>query len=392
MVSGIKYMKKPSIFTTIYPEKFIDAFKGKKQANIQNLLGSIAILEKSQTSDMSKFALSYNKTKGYASRLRYNDYFPLQNNYNKLLSGKSFQTHGGKKVLDPITQEPKKNPDPVKLGYVIIIDRPYSTKGIPTPQYFLTLKGFFLITGYNLNSDELKSMINNASKISLFFCFIKKVMDDYSISFVREIFIKPIQKVLLRSDIFQGGNMNFYFGNFADAISEAISKKMKAINKKRKEDVNKKPDSYFSEKITKEYMQLHPTRPFSDLVRIKKRDELQDTANIVYQFLLTGIESLMDNVFYSDKPKEDWYDSLVDHFYPKEESKVLFLKFGYDSENILMNKVMQSLSQTYAYFDYGILPYKENKLPRSKAWKRHQKFKRKGSRTKLRNEIDLSNL
>jgi len=208
------------------------------------------------------------------------------------------------------------------------------------------------------------------------FCFIKTILDNTSINFVNEIFIKPIQKVLLRSDIFQGGDMDFYFGNFADAISDSLSKKMKAVNKKRKEDINNKPDSYFSKKITPEYMQLHPTRPFSDLIRIKKRDELQDTADIVHQFRMAGIESLMDNVFYSSTPREDWYDSLVDHFYPTEESKVLFLKFGYDSEKYLMNKVMQSLSLTYEYFDYGILPYKEKKLPRSKAWKRNQKFKK----------------
>lgn len=385
-------MGKSNIWSTIYPEKFIDVFKGKKQANILNLLGSISILRESQTPDMAKFVLSYGRGKGYASTLRYRDYHKLQSQYHKLLLDKSNKLHGGKKILDEITGEPKKDPSPVKFGYAIIIGSHESTKAIPMSQYFLTLKGFFLISGYKLKPSELKSMINNASKVSLFFCFIKTIMDNYSINFVTEIFIKPIQKVLLRSDIFQGGTMDYYFGNFADAISDSLSKKMKAVNKKRKENINNKSDSYFSKKITREYMQLHPTIPFSDLIRIKKRDELHDTADLVYQFRVVGIESLMNNVFYSSDLKEDWYDSLIDYFYHTEKSKVLFLQFGYDSEKILMNKVMYSLSQTYAYFDYGVLPYIERKLPRSKAWKKHQKFKRKGAKSNLSNEFDLSNL
>ncbi len=376
MVSGIKSPKKTNIWTTIYPQYFIDIFKGKKQGNILNLLGSISILGESQTSDMAKFVLSHDKTKGYASELKYRDYHHLQDEYSRLFSNRLMYSSGGKKILDEITGEPKKYSNPIDHGYVIITGKPKSAKGIPTPKYFLTLKGFFLIVGYGLTDSELKSMIDNASKVSLFFCFIKTVMDDYSIKFVTEIFIKPIQKVLLRSDIFQGGNMDFYFGNFADAISESLSKKMKAVNKKRNEDINNKPDSYFSKKITCEYMQLHPTRPFSDLIRIKKRDDLQDIDDLLNHFKMEGIESLMENVFYSSNPKEDWYDSLFDHFYPSKESKTLFLKFGYDSEKYLMNKVMQSLSLAYAYFDYGILPYTEKKLPRSKALKRHQKFKK----------------
>ncbi len=385
-------MEKSNIWSTIYPKKFIDVFKGKKQANILNLLGSISILGESQTPDMAKFVLSYGRGKGYASTLRYRHYNKLQSQYHKLLLDKSNKLHGGKKILDEITGEQKKDPSPVKFGYAIIIGSHKSTKDIPMPQYFLTLKGFFLIVGYDLTHSELKSMINNASKVSLFFCFIKTVMDNYSINFVLEIFIKPIQKVLLRSDIFQGGNIDFYFSNFADTISDSLSKKMKAVNEQRKENINNKPDSYFSKKITREYMQLHSTRIFSDLIRIKRRDELQDADDIIYQFRVAGIESLMENIFYSNKPQDDWYESLVDHFYHSKESKRLFLEFGCESEKYLMNKVMYSISQTYAYFGCGLLPYTEKKLPRSRIWKRHQKFKRKGSKSKLRNEFDLSNL
>ncbi len=461
MLLGIKYSIKSNIWSTIYPARSIDIFKGRKQENIVDLIATLAINGDQNTTHIAEF-LDYKRFQKDSSNIteklsekiieemnnelddilfqilseeltdeiteKYDEVVSeelekkadteipeyvdsteykinqlkliykthTRNDLSRLLTGRLKYFHGGTKK----SNEVKRYSNPLDFGYVIITDNPENDKGKFIPQYFLTLKGFLLIVGYDLTHDELKSVIENASKISLFFCFIKKIMNETSISFVNKIFIKPIQTVLLRSDIFQGGNMNFYFSNFADVISDTLSKKMKVVNKQRKENINNKPDSYFSKKITKEYMQLHPTRPFSDLIRIKKRDELHDTADIVYQFLLTGIESLMDNVYYSDKPKEDWYDSLVDHFYPKEESKVLFLKFGYDSENILMNKVMQSLSQTYAYFEYGILPYKENKLPRSKAWKRHQKYKKPdkdlikkyGLKGKIPKELDLSNL
>ena len=400
MVSGTKSTKNSDIWCTIYPTKFIDIFKGKQQANIQNLLGSVAVLGDSQTSDMAKYVLSYGKTKGFVSELRYRDYYPLQNNYSRILSDNSVQTHGGKKILDELTGEPKKNPNPVKLGYAVITGKPESTKGIPTPKYFLTLKGFLLVIGFSLNTSELRLVINNASKISLFFCFIKNVLDNESVQFVTDIFIKPIQKVLLRSDIFQNGDIDFYFSNFADAISLSLSEKMKMIYEKRKNNINNKSDSYFSEKITSEYMKLHSTLKFSDLIERKKRDELYDLTDVIFKFRTAGIESVMDNVFYSNQTRNDWYESLIDYFYPTNESKSFFLKFGTESEKHLMYKLMQSLYFSYTFFNYGLLPYKEKKLPRSKEWKRNQKykkpdkefFKKYGSKFKTMKEYDISNL
>lgn len=69
---------------------------------------------------------------------------------------------------------------------MIITAKPENTKGKLIHHYFLTLKGFFLVVGYELNQSELKSMIENASKISLFFCFIKTVMDNSSVDFVTD--------------------------------------------------------------------------------------------------------------------------------------------------------------------------------------------------------------
>ena len=392
MVSGTKSSEKVDIWNTIYPKNSVDIYKGKKQGNILNLLGGISILGDSKTSDIAKFVLSYGKTEGYASELKYRDYHSLQDEYSRLFSNRLMYSSGGKKIIDTATKKPKRYSNPIDYGYVFIVGKPKSTKGIPTPKYFLTLKGFFLIVGYDLTPSELKSMIYNASEISMFFCFIKTVLDNTSIDFVTDIFIKPIQKVLSQSNIFQGGNLDFYFSIFADSISLSLSEKMKTISEKRKQKILKKPDSYFSKKITREYMQLHPTRIFSDLVRIKKREELQDIDDLLIRFKKEGIESLMENVFYSDNPPEDWYDSLFDHFYPSKSSPLFLLKFGHDTERTLLYKVMQSVSLAYSYFDYGILPYKEKKLPRSKAWKRHRRFKKSASGSKPMREFDISNL
>ena len=459
MVSGIKYAIKSNIWSTIYPARSVDIFKGRKQENIVDLIATLAINGNQNTADIAEFldheryqkdssekseklsekiieemtsdlddilfqilseALAEEITEKFdeavseelgkkvdeetsvylenykINQLKLNYKTHIRNDLKRLLTGRLKYFHGGTKK----SNEVKRYLNPMDLEYVVITDTPENSKGKLIPQYFLTLKGFFLLSGYDLVYHELKLVIENASKISLFFCFIKKIMNETSISFVNEIFIKPIQKVLLHSDIFQGGDVDFYFSNFADEISDALSKKIKAIDEKMRQDIMNKPDSYFSKKITSEFIQFHYTKSFSELIRIKKNLEVVDRDDLLYQFREAGIESLMDNVFYSSTPKEDWYESLVDHFYPTEESKILFLKFGYDSEKYLMNKVMYSLSQTYAFFGYGFLPYTEKKLPRSKAWKRNQKykkpdkafFKKHGSKFKPSDEYDISNL
>lgn len=461
MVSGIKYTIKSNIWSTIYPARSVDIFKGRKQENIVDLIATLAINGDQNTTHIAEFLdherfqkdsstiseklsekiieemtsglddilfqtlseilteeitekfdesvseelekKAYTKIPEYVDSTDYKIHqlkliykIHIRNDLNRLLTGRLKYFHGGTKK----SNEVKRYLNPMDLEYVVITDTPENDKGKFIPQYFLTLKGFFLVVGYDLTHHELKLVIENASKISLFFCFIKKIMNETSISFVNEIFIKPIQTVLLRSDIFQGGDMNFYFSNFADVISNSLSKKMKTIDEKMKQDIMNKPDSYFSEKITSEFMKFHHTKSFSELIRIKKNLEIVDRDDLLYQFRVAGIESLMDNVFYSSKPKEDWYESLIDYFYPTEESKILFLKFGNDSEKYLMNKVMYSLSQTYVFFGYGFLPYTEKKLPRSKAWKRNQKYKKQdkaffkkyGSKFKPRDEIDISNL
>jgi len=37
---------------------------------------------------------------------------------------------------------------------------------------------------------------------------------------------------------------------------------------------------------------------------------------------------------------------------------------------------MQSIYLTYTHFDYGLLIYTPKKLPRSKEWRRNQKYKK----------------
>lgn len=419
MVSGTKQLIKGNIWTTIYPEKSIDVFKGKKQENTVDLLGTLAINGNGNTADIANFLnntrfpkdAKENKNKEEKKPiqfqyelsdmnkgqliLKYKNY--LQNNFNRLLTGRLDYTHAGKKIKE--NKKPKRYPNPIDLGYVIITSAPENTKRKNIKKYFLTLKGFFLVSGYELNNEELEKMINNASKVSLFFCFIKTVMDNSSVDFISEIFIKPIQKVLLRSDMFQGGSMDFYFGNFADAISISLHKKINKTIETRKKDILDKPVSYFYKKITLDYRQLHPTKKTQDLIYLKIKDELKDADDILSHLKKEGIESLMDYVFYSDTPREDWYDSLFDYFYPSEESSSLFLQFGYD-EKSLMNKVMNSISLTYAYYDYGLLKYTPKKLPRSKAWKRNQAykkpdkafFKKYGSKFKPKPDFDLSHL
>ena len=390
MVLGMKSAIKSNIWTTIYPEKSIDIFKGKKRENIVDLLGTIAIIGNATTTNITKFIHSQRFTNSskdtpvafpYDSdeikethlRLRYHEY--LRNNFNRLLTGRLKYTHIRKKTKEE--KEPKKYLNPVDLGYIIITGKPENTKGKFIPKYFLTLKGFFLVAGYEFNQSELKSVIENASKVSIFFCFIKTVMDKSSLDFVNEIFIKPLRPVLVRSDIFQGHDMDFYFSNFADAISRSLSEKMKTIDKIRQKNIDNKPVSYFYNKITDDYRKLYPHRDTKDLIRFKIDDEKSDIDDLISHFRKEGIESLMDNVFYCDIKKEDWYESIIEHFYTDQELKFPFLDFAYDAERYLVDKVMQNIQFTYYPLLGKSIPKNPRKrLLRSKSWKRHQKFKK----------------
>jgi len=404
VVLGTEPLIKSNIWATIYPQKSIDVFKGNKQENTVNLLGTLSLIGNSNTTDITTFIYPHKFPKSSEEKsyefprdttdmkitdLKLTHLDSLRNNLNLLLKGRLTLTHSGKKIVDDDGNF-KRYPSPVDLKYVIITNTPKNDKGKSINQYFLTLKGFFLVMGYDLTSSEFKSVIENASKISLFFCFIKTVMYSTSIDFVIEIFIKPIRQVLLRSDIFQGGNMDFYFGNFADVISSALSKKMTLIDKTNKKNIGKKPVSYFYKQITFEYRRQYPYASTEDLISFKMNDAEDD---LVPLFKKNGIESLMDNVFYYENQKEDLYESITEHFYTPSELKSSFLDFGYDFERLLVGKVMQSIHFTYySLLGQPIPKIPRKKLLRSKGWKRHQKYKRKGSKFKPMKEYDISNL
>lgn len=396
-------MIKSNIWVTIYPPKSIDVFKGNKQENTVNLLGTLALIGNSNTTDIAKFLYPKKflnvKEKSYEfprdssdmvmTDLKLTHLDSLRNNLNLLLKGRLVITHGGKKIRDD-DDNFKRHPNPVDLGYVVVTGSPKNKKGKFIPQYFLTLKGFLLILGYEFDVVDLKSIINNASKISKFFGFIKYVMDLTTISFVRDVFINPIRKVLLRSDIFEGGNLDFYFSNFADVISNSLSTKMKLIDKKNKEKIMNTNILYFYKKITPEYRKQYPFATTEDLISFKMRDE-ED--NYIPLFKKEGIESLMDNVFYYENKKEDWYVSLTEYFYTRSELETSFLDLGCENEQILIDKVMQSINFTYHSLQGLPIPKTpRKKLPRSKSWKRQQGYKREGSKSKPMNEFDLSNL
>jgi len=370
MVLGMKSAIKSTKWNTIFESGSVDIFKGKKRENVVNLLGALSVIGKAKTSDIAKFVFSYNLLEGQISEFKSKDYERLTNDFNRLLTGRlRYEKHG--KKLD------KKYPSPVKHEYVIEVKKKLNEKNTPVPIYHLTLKGFFLILCYELNQSELRSIIKNASKISVFFSFIKTIMNNSSLDFVNEIFIKPLRPVLVRSDIFQSHDMDFYFGNFAEAISRSLLEKMRTIDKIRQKNIDDKPVSYFYNKITDDYRKLYPHRDTKDLIRFKIDDEKSDIDDLISHFKKEGIESLMDNVFYYDIKKEDWYESIIEHFYTDQELKFSFLDFAYDAERYLVDKVMQNIQFTYYPLLGKSIPKNPRKrLLRSKSWKRHQKFKK----------------
>lgn len=385
-------MKNLNLIEKFDANGFVDIFKGNKKKNIQNFIGILAIHGANDMVKIAKLTTVYGKPQSYFDELEFRDYSQVLSYYNRLFSGRLKYTHGGKKIPDK-EGNPKRYENPIKLEYVFKTN----SKNVKNVKYVLTLKGIFLALGYNLGFDELKKVIENASKVSLFFCFIKTVMNATSIDFVYEIFIIPIRKVLLKSDIFQNGEMDFYFSNFADMISYSLLKMMRKINEDRINQISNQPDSITKQKINK-LRKEYPDTSNENLSEIEFNERLSDTDDLIYRYKEKGIETLIDNVFFSFDLKEDWYRSLLEHFYTKEELKSQLQNFQHMPEQYLIYKVMREIHFTYYSEMIGLLPNysrlklkrskqwikqrKESriKLPRSKEWKKHQKYKKSSGR------------
>lgn len=393
----LKMVKNFNLIEKFNTDGFVDIFKGNKRENIQNFIGILAIQGANDMIEIAKVTMTYGKPKSYYYELKFKNYSRVLSYYNRLFSGRLQYTHGGKKINDE-EGNPKRYDSPIKLGYVFEIESTEKKQKRVIKKYSLTLKGIFLTLGYNLELDELEKVINNASKVSLFFCFIKTVMNTTSVSFVKDLFIVPMIKVLLKSDMFQKGEIDFYFINFADAISNSLQHMMKRIDEER---TNKILDQgvTISKKKRDELKKEFPNASYETLLQLELEETLTDKEDeLVLKYKEKGIEALMDNTYFSIEMKEDWYESLLEYFYTKNELESPLRDFENIHEKDLVHKVMSMIHFTYyskatnSFQNISKLKPKRSKqwikqrknsrikLSRSTRWKEHQKYKKSDGR------------
>ena len=238
------------------------------------------------------------------------------------------------------------------------------------------MKGIFLALGFVYDKDALGKIIENFSKISLYFALINTIMKKTSVELVNAVFIEPLQTVIKKSNIFQGEDMRFYFSNISEYTSHALTLKMKSIENNRRRKISKRPISYYYKKITKQDIEDFPAASGTDLILMKSSDEEFDYDAIIEEFQKTGIETIIDSTLYYEKPASDWYDSLIEFYYKNEDVEGFYRDFGYSHEEDLVYKVMRGLHHTYnRNLGKKIPRVPRKKLRRSKFLKRHLKWK-----------------
>lgn len=326
MVLGTKNAKNPPIWDTFYKSGSVPIFKHKKRKNVIELIASIGINGPSTTYEIAKFILSKGLSKSQAALIRGDELDKLAGYYNRLLTKR--------------TTVDKNYPGLVPNGWIQQVWKKSGAKGKDVDVYFTSLKGSLLLLGFNLKDSELTTVIKIAACNSLFFAYINSILDKTSIKFVRKIFIKPFQEVIERAQVFQDHDIRFYFSNISERTAHALTQMMNLILKK-----------YFA----------------------------QDSENKISIYLKqSGIETLIDNTYYTDEPNEDWIDVMIETFYSNPDQEE-FYRTNCDEfiDSQLLYMVMRAIHFTY-HENLG-LPVPRNprkKLLRSKSWKEHQKFKK----------------
>lgn len=357
----------------------VDVFSHKKKLHVMQVIRSLAILGASNTWSIATYVIQKTVNTDIRAPLKKRD---LNGYYKDIIIGNREKTKGGKKQISKKRFSGLINEDyVVKTGLVKQEKNIDATK----PLYFLTLKGIFLALGFSYDANELKQIIENFSKISIYFGFLRNIMNQTSVDLVDEIFVEPLIDVLKQSNIFEGENTEFYFTNIAEFTSRALSNKIKKILNDRITDIKNKPLKYFYDKITDEDKKEYPNATMKKLIWYKIGDEIDDQQNLLEYLKKTGIITIMNNVFYYDKPPKDWKDSLIEHLYTKKDTSMLDLlyhpeldriNFSYHPDTDLLYKVMKELHFTfYNSLNWEILRIPRKPFKRSKKWIRHKKFK-----------------
>ncbi len=323
-----------TILNSFYPHSKVPAFEGKKRKHVMEIIFTLAMVGPSTTHEIAENALSINPKFKAFHKIPYENIRKLGGIYYKLINGRQEKKKGRQRKT-------KKYDGLISEGYLIQSGTKINNKGKKIPIYFLTLRGCFVALGFDIPNFD--NFLENNSKNHLFFAYIKNIRALTSLSFVREIFLKPIINDIRKGRIsYKDEEISYYFNQIAESISNNLGLK-------------------FTRKLQKFFDQ-------TEHVKYKKFPGINE------------YEKLIDNTFYYERPKSDWLDSLIEKYYKDSNDEEFYRIYCDDKlEHHLVYRVMRNIHHTYFYvLGVKVIPRGPTKrLHRSKFWKQNRKYKKK---------------
>lgn len=216
-------LKNKLVWKSVFSSYVSIILQGKKVKNSIDIMAANSINGPCTTRELAKFVLL--KTPGHSKKISNKEARVKEQMFYKLLTGR-FRKKTGRKKGDRYSGL-------ISKDYIKKVGTKINDKGKNTNLYFLTLKGCFFVLGNNFSDDELRKFIQNAAKYHLFFSFLENLLQGQtSLTFVKQIFIKPVQDLGKKSILIFDGNIpfSFYFEIIAKTSGREIYKKMIHFN------------------------------------------------------------------------------------------------------------------------------------------------------------------
>lgn len=327
-------MNNLTVFGTLYPSGTIPVFEGKKKEHVMEILYALAHLGPATTHEIASKVLPRDFEYRNYIKIPYSCIKKRGGIYYKLINGRIEKNKGKSRKV-------KEYSGLISEGYVVQTGYTINKKNHKIPLYFLTLKGCFVALGFS--SIDINKLINNSAKNHLYFAYLKSILEKTSISFVKMIFTDPIRDFIAKGRLsLKIEDISYYFTMICESSYNIFFPHTKhAIY------------SFYWNNTTSSIIKYPKTK---------------------------YIETLMDNTFYYEKPKEDWSDSLIEKYYPKKEDEIFYRDYcDRDFESKLVYRIMAQLHHAYYLADEYTFTAISRKpritLPRSKAWRRHMYYK-----------------
>lgn len=343
------------VWETVYPYRTVDVFVGKKNKHTMDVIAGLAINGSATTTELAKFVIHWDKEYlGSGVKLSEISSQRGQAYYRRIVWAEHKKT--GKKKLS------EKNPTLLDLHYVRRVETIVNEKNKETQRYALTLKGCLVALGFDFSNKELKSFIDNASRTHIFFAFLKIIVNNTSISFVKKLFVKPIQaKIKKRVFVFNENDfVQIYSSNIANFISRKFYDIVHNAVVKSNETVimyKNKPLEYIKSKNIPENVSLEDIS-FGDI----SLNDIREMKNV---------KRLMNNIIYNEKIEyadfdplyaQEIRDELVSKYFPEDKNAEYFYRYSEHYEVGFLCMVFRQLH--YAYYGAGELgiPKKHRKI------------------------------